>query len=186
MNRSTAIGLYTTALVFATSFAGCSHDAATSSSAPRPTTSAQAQHTGENQDDDDTPVQQGELPAPVQATVSTQAKGATIHGLSKSNEDGRLAYELELVMADGHRKDMDIAPDGTILEVEEQVELANVPDAARAAIQQTAGQRTIRRVEAVSKGDGKLVGYEVGVTDGAKRSEFRIGADGQPLPDDDD
>ena len=185
MNRH-FLRFYMSMLVLGCYAAGCSHDAATSSSAPRATTAAQTQRTGEDQDDDDTPVQQASLPTPVQATVSTQARGATIHGLSKSTEDGRLTYELELVMADGHRKDMDIAPDGSILEVEEQIELAKVPDAARAAIQGTAGQRTIRRVEAVSKGDGTLVGYEVGVTDGAKRSEFRIAADGKPLPDDDD
>ena len=185
MNRFATIGFHVSALVFAT-LVGCSHEAAPTSSSPRATESAKDQHPAENQDDDDTPVQPSELPAPVQATVSTQAKGATIHGLSKSTEDGRLAYELELVMADGHRKDMDIAPDGTILEIEEQVDMAKLPDAARTAIQQTAGQRTIRRIEAVSKGDGTLVGYEIGVTDGAKRSEFRIAVDGKPLPDDDD
>lgn len=183
MNRY-GLCLYLSTLMAASYAAGCSHGVTTSSSTPRAT--AQSQRTAEDQDDDDVPVKQADLPAPVQATVSAQAQGATMHGLSKSNEDGRVSYELELVMADGHRKDMDIGPDGAILEVEEQIDLAKVPEAARAAIQSTAGQRTIRRVEAVSKGDGTLVGYEVGVSDGGKRSEFRIAADGKPLPDDDD
>ena len=160
---------------------GGSRQAAPSSSTPA--AHARAQQSG---DEDDVPVEQATLPAPVQATVTAQAKGATIHGLSKSTEDGHLTYELELVMADGHRKDMDIAPDGTVLEVEEQTELSKVPDAAREAIQQTAGQRSIRRIEAVSKGDGTVIGYEVGVSDGAKHSEFRVAVDGKALPDDDD
>lgn len=184
MNRDLLRLYVLPALVFAICSVGCSHDAVTSSPAPRATPAAPTRRTSE--DDDDIPVQQANLPAPVQATVSRQSSGATIHGLSKSTEDGRLTYELELVMADGHRKDMDIAPDGAVLEVEEQIELAKVPEVARAAIQGTAGSRTIRRVEAVSRGDGTLVGYEVGVSDGAQRSEFRVGADGKPLSDDDD
>lgn len=129
---------------------------------------------------------QADLPAAVQDTVTAQAQGATIHGISKENEDGRLVYELELVMPDGHRKDLDIGPDGNVLGIEEEMALEAVPETARSAIQTRAGGRTIRRVEAVSKGDGTLRGYEVGIDDAGKRSELAVGPDGQPLPDDDD
>ena len=158
----------------------CSH------SAPAPSSPAKAAPTAEGADEDDTPVQQADLPAPVQATVAAQSKGATIHGLSRSTEDGRESYELELVMPDGHRKDLDIGVDGTVLGVEEEVQLDSVPEAAKAAIQKQAGDRKITRVEMVSKGDGTLRGYEVGVTDGTKRAELHVAPDGSTLPDDDD
>jgi uncharacterized membrane protein YkoI len=158
----------------------CSHEAA-----PRATGHGQtAQRTAD--DEDDVPVTQAELPSAVQATVTAQSKGATIHGLSKSMEDGRLTYELELVMADGHRKDMDIDPQGSIHEVEEQVELTSVPARAKSVILAKAGDRKITRVEALANGEGTLYGYEVGVTDGSKHSEFRVDLNGKPLPDEDD
>lgn len=162
----------------------CSHNGPTASHASQVSSPARADEGGG--DDDDTPVQQSELPAPVQTTVAAQAKGLTIHGLSKSNEDGRLTYELELVMPDGHRKDMDILPDGTISEIEEEVQLSQVPDAAKNAIQNIAGTRTITRVEAVSKGQGPVVGYEIGVRDGTHHAEFRVAVDGNRMDDDDD
>lgn len=161
--------------------AGCSHEAS-----PAVRSSAVERNTEASRDADDVPVKGSDLPAPVQATVAAQAHGATIHGLSKSTEDGRLSYELELVMPDGHRKDMDISPAGVVIEVEEVVELSTVPEVARVAIQTRAGTRKVERVEAISKGDGSAIGYEVGVSDGTKRSEFRVGVDGKPLPDDDD
>ena len=164
--------------------AACSHPAAQPAPASPSVTAPAGGHEGG--DDDDVPVTQAELPAPVQATVTVQAKGATIHGLSKSMEDGHVTYELELVMANGHRRDMDIDPQGAIREVEEEVALDAVPDPARAAIVAKAGARKVTRVEALSSGEGTLYGYEVGVTDGAKRAEFRIDLQGKPLPDDDD
>ena len=164
--------------------AGCSHPAAQPSPASPSVTAPTAEHEGG--DDDDVPVTQAELPAPVQATVVAQAKGATIHGLSKSMEGGHVTYELEIVMANGHRRDMDIDPQGGIHEVEEEVALESVPDPAKAAILAQAGARKVTRVEALSSGEGTLYGYEVGVTDGARHGEFRIDLQGKPLPDDDD
>ena len=178
MKRSGLSRLLFAALMIAP--VACSHDAA-----PRATSHGQtAQRTAD--DEDDVPVTQAELPPAVQATVAAQSKGATVHGLSKSMEDGRVTYELELVMADGHRKDMDIDPQGSIHEVEEQVELTSVPAPAKSAIVEKAGDRKITRVEALANGEGTLYGYEVGVTDGSKRAEFRIDLNGKPLPADDD
>lgn len=164
--------------------AGCSHEASPAVRAVR--SSVVEGKTEAPEEADDIPVKTSDLPAPVQATVAAQAKGATIHGLSKSTEDGRLSYELELIMPDGHRKDMDINPAGVVVEVEEVVEMSTVPEVARVAIQAKAGTRNVERVEAVSKGDGTAIGYEVGVSDGPKKSEFGIGVDGKPLPEDED
>lgn len=166
--------------------AACGRPAPPAHPAGEPSAGAPTGASAEAGDDDDVPVRLEDLPAPVKGTVDVQSKGATVHGLSKSNEDGRLTYELELVLADGHRKDLDISPEGAVLEVEEEVAISAVPVAARQAIQTNAGTREILKIEAVSKGDGTLRGYEVGLRDGSKHSELSVAPDGKLLPADED
>jgi hypothetical protein len=162
--------------------------AAAPASAPAPAAAPVAEEQGEADDADEKPIKQSDLPAPVRATVAVQAKGATIHGLSKENENGRLNYELELVLADGHRKDLDINPAGKVTEVEEEVAMSSLPAAVQKGIQSNAGSRKVVRIERVSKGDGTLRGYEIGLRDGAARAELHLAPDGkvQPGEDDDD
>ena len=45
------------------------------------------------------------LPAAVQRAVETEAKGATIKGVSKEVEDGKTMYEVETLVA-GRTRDM--------------------------------------------------------------------------------
>ena len=154
--------------------------AAASAPAPAAVSDAEAKsESGQDDEGDETPIKQSDLPAPVQATVAVQAKGAKIHGLSKETEDGRLNYELELVLADGHRKDLDINAAGTVTEIEEEVVMSSLPPAVQNAIHANAGSRKVVRIERVSKGDGTLRGYEIGLRDGAARSELHLGPDGK-------
>lgn len=132
----------------------------------------------------DTPVKMADLPPAVQKTVKQQMDGATLRGLSKETEHGKTTYEAELVVNGTHR-DITIDADGKIIEVEQEVQLPSIPEAARNAIQAAAGKSgKVLRVESVTEGE-KLVAYEAQIqkTPNGKRSEVRVDAAGKPAPE---
>jgi len=67
-------------------------------------------------------IKRSDLPPAVEKTVAAQSAGATIRGLSTEKEKGQTLYEVEMTV-NGHSKDISIAPDGAIVEIEEQVAL---------------------------------------------------------------
>ena len=124
-------------------------------------------------------VRRADLPAAVQKTAQEQSKGAVIKRYVKDNEDGQLEYEVQMIV-DGHSKDVSIAPDGKLLEVEEQVKLDLLPATVRQSLQKKAGKGTITKVESITK-KGQIVAYEAQVRTEGKHSEIQVGPDGQAL-----
>ncbi|HLG17319.1 MAG TPA: hypothetical protein VJH03_22920 [Blastocatellia bacterium] len=124
-------------------------------------------------------VKMKDLPPAVQKTVREQSKGATIRGLSQETEDGKTIYEVEMRVK-GHPKDVSIDADGNVIEVEEAVTLASLPEAVQAGIKKGAAESRITLIESIQKG-GALVAYEVHTLAGKKRGEFKVGLDGQPI-----
>ncbi len=122
-----------------------------------------------------------DLPAAVRRTIQEQSQGATIRGLSKEVEGGKTVYEVEMKM-NGHGKDVTIDAAGSVIEMEEEVALESIPDAAQAAIKKAAGSGQITKVEKVS--GGKETAYEAGLRKNGKRSEVKVSADGRLLPAD--
>ncbi len=120
------------------------------------------------------------VPPAVQKTVDEQSQGAKIRGLSKEVENGKTQYELELTV-NGHAKDLIIAPNGTILEVEEDVTLDSLSAAIRAEVEKNIGQAKLLRLESVTK-SGVLTGYEASVLKAGKKSGIEMGPDGKLLP----
>lgn len=128
------------------------------------------------------PLKKADLPLAVQATVDAQSKGATIRGFSSEVEGGALHYGVELTVG-GHSRDLSIAPDGRVLEIEEEVAWGVLPARVRAGLEKKAGAGKITKVESITK-QGKLVAYEAQIVAGAKRSEIQVGPDGAPLAHD--
>ena len=124
-------------------------------------------------------VPRAELPPAVQKTADEQSKGATIKRFVKDNEDGQLEYEMEMVV-NGHSKDVSIAPDGRLLEIEEQVELNHLPPAVQEALKSKAGKGTITKVESITK-KGTIVAYEAQVRTNGRHSEIQVGPNGESL-----
>jgi hypothetical protein len=127
----------------------------------------------------DKPLTRSQLPAAVRKAADEQSQGATIRGYSSEVEDGELKYEIQLTLH-GRSRDVTIAPDGSVLEIEDEIAMEGLPAAVREALTKTAGTGTITRVESLTKG-GKLVAYEAHVRTGAKHSEIQVGPDGKPL-----
>jgi uncharacterized membrane protein YkoI len=119
------------------------------------------------------------LPPAVEKTVQEQSKGATIKDISSETEDGVFQYEVEM-MADGHSKDIAIAKDGTLLEIEEEVAINTLPANVQSALTAKAAGAKITKVESLTK-KGKLVAYEAATLKGAKKGEIQVGPSGETL-----
>src|SRR6266851_5607945 len=79
-------------------------------------------------------IKRSDLPPAVEKTVAAQSEGATIKGFSTEKEKGQTLYEVEL-MVNGHSKDISMAADGSIVEIEEQVVLDSLSADVRAGLQ---------------------------------------------------
>jgi hypothetical protein len=124
-------------------------------------------------------IKRSDLPPAVEKTVAAQSEGATIKGFSTEKEKGQTLYEAEM-MVNGHSKDVLIAADGTVVEVEEQVVLDSLSADVKAGLQAKAGKGKILKIESLTK-KGKLVAYEAQVDTSGKKSEVQVGPDGKPL-----
>ncbi|MCX6602238.1 MAG: hypothetical protein NTV52_01445 [Acidobacteria bacterium] len=119
------------------------------------------------------------LPPAVQKTVQEQTKGAEIKNISKEKEKGAWQYEVE-TMRNGKHRDFNVAADGTLIVVEEEVGIGDIPAAAKAAIEKKVGTGKLTTVEAVTKG-GTTV-YEGIYTDKrGKKIEVVVKADGEEV-----
>jgi uncharacterized membrane protein YkoI len=124
-------------------------------------------------------IKRSDLPPAVEKTVAVQSAGATIRGFSTEKEKGQILYEVEITV-NGHSKDISMAADGSIVEVEEQVALDSLSPEVKAGLQAKAGKGKILKVESLTKKD-KLVAYEAQVETNGKKSEVQVGPDGKPL-----
>ena len=127
----------------------------------------------------ETKLKKSDLPAAVQKTAGEQSQGATVKGYASEKEGGKLLYEVEMTV-NGHSKDVTIAADGSIVEVEEETALNALPDAVQEALKRKAGAGKITKVESLTK-HNTLVAYEAQVLTGAKRSEIQVAPDGKDL-----
>ena len=124
-------------------------------------------------------IKRSELPAAVEKTVVEQSKGATIRGFSEEKENGQTTYEAEMLL-NGHTKDVQMDANGTVTEIEEQLDLQALPVEVRAGLQAKAVKGKITKIESITKKD-KLVAYEAQVVTDGKKSEVQVGPDGKPL-----
>ena len=70
----------------------------------------------------------GGPPPAVLATADRETKGATVLGYASEVEAGKTQYEVETKI-NGHTRDLAIARDGSLIEVEEEVAMESLPPA---------------------------------------------------------
>jgi hypothetical protein len=124
-------------------------------------------------------IERSSLPPAVEKMVAAQSQRATIRGFSEEIENGQKLYEVKL-MVDGHKKNILMDANGTIVEVEEQVAMESLPSAVRDGLQAKAGSGKVIKVESITK-NNRLVAYEAKVMTNGKKSEVQVGPDGRPL-----
>ena len=116
-----------------------------------------------------------DLPAAVQASVKEQTRNATLVSISKEVEKGKTVYEVE-TSVNGKTRDLMLDAAGKVTSIEEEADLAGIPDAARQAIQKRAAGGTVKKVEIVTV--GSIVTYEAAIQKGGKSFEMTVNADG--------
>jgi hypothetical protein len=119
------------------------------------------------------------LPPAVERAVQGQSKGAEIKGFVTEVEHGVRVYEVEMVV-DGHTRDVQMAGDGAVMEVEEEVGFASLSPEVQRGLKAKAGEATITKVESLTK-KGTLVAYEAATRRGTKKGEVQVGPAGGSL-----
>jgi uncharacterized membrane protein YkoI len=126
----------------------------------------------------ETKVKLESLPPAVQAAVKEQTKSATLIGLSKETEKGKTMYEVE-TKVNGKGRDLLLDKTGAVVEVEEEIDMADLPAAAKTAIEKRAAGGSISKVEKLTA--GATVSYEAAIkTKAGKNTEVGVNADGTP------
>lgn len=124
-------------------------------------------------------IKREQLPPAVETTVARESEGAIIKGFTTEIEHGKRLYEVSLSV-NGHSKDILIDRDGNIVEVEEQVSMDSLPSPVQDALKKAGGRGAILVIESLTK-NGRLVAYEAQVKHGKKRSEIKVGPNGEKL-----
>jgi len=127
----------------------------------------------------DKKLDRSQLPPAVEKTVQAQSHGATVKGFATEREGGKKVYEAEMIV-NGHTKDLQIAEDGTLNEVEEEVPFDSLPPGVQTALLAKPSGVTITKVEALTK-RGSLVAYEASTLKGSQKGEIQLGPTGNKL-----
>lgn len=131
------------------------------------------------QEENETQIEKKEVPAAVLAAFAKAFPKATVKGYTREVEDGQTKYEVECVEGKTHR-DVTFTPDGTLLLVEESIEMKDVPEVVRQALAKKYPNAKIELAEKLM--DGKTVEFEFHWTgaDG-KEVEAKFDAKGNEL-----
>ena len=128
--------------------------------------------------DSEKKVKLADVPPAVQQAIKQQSAGATLRGVTQEVEDGRMLYEAELTV-DNHTKDVTFDASGSVVSVEEETPLDQVPAAARDALQKAAKGGKLESIEKVNE-NGKTY-YEAHIKVSGKNSEVKVGESGEPM-----
>ena len=120
-----------------------------------------------------------QLPAAVAVTADKETSGSTVKGYATETEHGKKVYEVE-TLVDGHTRDIQIAADGTLNEVEEEVSMTSLPSGVSRSLTIRAKGATITKVESLTKG-GRLVAYEASTNKDGHKGEIQVGPAGGKL-----
>ena len=124
-------------------------------------------------------VKMKDLPAAVRKTVQEQLRDASLRGLSREVEDGKIFYEASLNVG-GHAKDVLVDESGAVVAVEEQVPMSSLPPAAREALQKQFAGGKLVTVESITR-NNTVAAYEAHVRKGKQTIEIKVTPNGKPV-----
>ena len=107
-----------------------------------------------------------EVPAAVKATAAKEFPNARISGWSKETEDGKVTYEASITEGTSKR-DASFGSDGSLLDFEQGMKIADLPTAVIAAIYEKYGKAVVKKAERVTHGD--TTRYEVDLQNAPKK-----------------
>ena len=95
-----------------------------------------------------------DCPAAVKAAVDKAFPKATISVCKAAKEHGRDQFEVKAAKADGKTVEIDVTPDGKILQVEEKIPVDQVPAAVKKAFEAKYPKTKIDRAEKQTPASG--------------------------------
>ena len=117
------------------------------------------------------------LPAPILAAFEAAYPHATLKSAAAEKEDGKVVWEVEST-ENGLGRDLLYAPDGSVLEIEEEVPSAQLPAPVTAAVKAQYPVARIVKGERVTR--GATVTYELQLA-GAARKSIELTPEGKPV-----
>jgi uncharacterized membrane protein YkoI len=124
------------------------------------------------------------LPKAVADAIKARFPKGEITSAEKELEDGKVVYDIEL-KSEGKKYEMDIKEDGTVIEIEKEVALKDVPEAVKKAVAEKHAKSTIKEVMEVNKVEGKKetpIHYEITIeTEDKKSMEIVVSLDGKSV-----
>ena len=97
-----------------------------------------------------------QAPKAVRDAINNRFPDAEVSSIEKENEGGKVVFDVELKHK-GRKYEMDIEEDGTIIEIEKEVALKDVPKALIRNVKAKFPEATIKEVMEVNKVKGKEV-----------------------------
>ena len=128
-------------------------------------------------------ITQDKLPKKVLDAVKSWFPEPEFSSITKETTDGKVVYDLEFKYK-GRKYEMDIKEDGTVLEIEKEVALKDLPEAAAKALKAKHAKATIKDVMEVNLVTGKnlkLDHYEVVLEMDGKTFEVTVTPDGKEV-----
>ena len=98
----------------------------------------------------------------------------------ESNEEGEAVYEVEFT-DQGVEIEASYSADGTLLKIEEEIQLNELPEAVTEAIMQAYPDAIILEAEKIVTPDGSVSGYEVEIEDDDVELEIHLDPNGTIL-----
>jgi hypothetical protein len=134
--------------------------------------------------DDAKKVPLDKIPKAIKDAINGRFPDAEITGVEKETEDGKVMFDVELKHK-GVKYEMDIQEDGTIIEIEKEIPLKDVPEVITKAVLAKYPKATIKEVMEMYKVKGKeetLTSYEATIeTADKKKMEVIVSLDGKSV-----
>jgi uncharacterized membrane protein YkoI len=129
-----------------------------------------------------------QLPKPVVEAVKKRFPDAEIKSAEKEEENGKTEYEVA-INDKGHKREVTVTPEGTLVEIENRIEAKDMPKAVADALDQKYPKATLKSIEEVVKvreGKEKLEYYEIHlVTAEGKKMEVTLTPEGKTNKEED-
>ncbi len=100
---------------------------------------------------------------------------------TETEDDGSVVYEIQGTVEGGRKVEIDLAPDGTVLEIEIEFEMEDVPGAVRMALADAYPDFLPEFIEASHSASMQVVGYEFVGTSGENTMDIEVSADGRAI-----
>jgi hypothetical protein len=128
------------------------------------------------------------LPRAVVEAVKKRFPDAKLKSAEKEDENGKTVYEVAITDK-GHKSEVTLSPEGTLVEIENQLAAGDLPKAVANALDRKYPKANLERIEAVVKvrdGKEKLEYYEIHlVTAEGKKLEVTLTPEGKTNKEED-